>query len=99
MSYAVKEHSDLFCNPEAEAYVSKLVDDYLEGKRMSDTDILKSSSFWDVGVQERELQEIIKAVKPLFNILRGNRLDKVVIVVKSSGIEVKYEETLRINAI
>ena len=37
MSCAAKEHSDLFCNPEAEAYVSKLVNDYLEGERMSDT--------------------------------------------------------------
>ena len=62
-------------------------------------DILKSSSFWYAGLQEREMEEIIKAVKPLFNILRGNRLDNVAIVVKSSGIEVKYEETLRINAI
>ncbi len=62
-------------------------------------DILKSSSFWYAGLQEWEMEEIIKAVKPLFNILRGNRLDNVAIVVKSSGIEVKYEETLRINAI
>lgn len=99
MSCAVKEHSDLFCNPEAEAYVGKLVDDYLEGERMSDTDILRSSSFWHAGVQEREMQEIINAVKPLFNILRGNRLDKVAVIVKSSGIELKYEETLRLNAI
>lgn len=66
---------------------------------MSDTDILKSTGLWHAGVQEREMEEIIKAVKPLFNILRGNRLDKVAVIVKSSGIEVKYEETLRINAI